>query len=93
MLDTVKYHNRCPSFWRSDRGKEVVLLADAHYSFFRKHKQAEGATPEEVDALQFRDCYMFGTSTANLKIESTWFRMIGSQTRPWLVSNVPIDQS
>ena len=93
MLDTLKYHNRCPSFWRSDRGKEVVLLADAHYSFFRKHKQAEGATPEEVNALQFRDCYMFGTSTANLKIESTWFRMIGSQTRPWLVSNVPIDQS
>jgi hypothetical protein len=63
----------------------VLLLADSHYSFFRKHKQAEGATPEEVDALRFRDCYMFGTSTANIKIESTWMRMIRSQTRPWLV--------
>jgi hypothetical protein len=91
MLDTIKHHNRCPSFWRSDRGKEVLLLADSHYSFFRKHKQAEGATLEEVEALRFRDCYMFGTSTANIKVESIWFRMIGSQTRPWLVSNVPVD--
>jgi hypothetical protein len=70
MLDTIKYHNRYPSFWRSDRGKEVLLLTDSHYSFFRKHKQAEGATPEEVEALRFRDYYMFGTSTANIKIES-----------------------
>ena len=50
--------------WRSDRGKEVLLLADAHYSFFRKHKEAQGASPEEIDSLRFRDCYMFGTSTS-----------------------------
>jgi len=86
MVSIVEAHNRCPSFWRSDRGKEVLLLADAHYSFFRKHKQTEGASLEEVDSLRFRDCYMFGTSTANIKIESTWMRMIRSQTRPWLVS-------
>jgi len=27
---------------------------------------------------------MFGTSTANVKIESLWMRMLRSQTRPWL---------
>jgi len=88
MLAVVQHHNRCPSFWRSDRGKEVLLLADSHFSFYRKHKEAEGATQEELDTLRLRDCYMFGTSTANIKIESTWMRMIRSQTGPWLVSNV-----
>jgi len=88
MVSIVEGRNRCPSFWRSDRGKEVLLLADAHYSFFRKHREAQGASPEEIDSLRFRDCYMFGTSTANIKIESTWMRMIRSQTRPWLVSSV-----
>ena len=32
---------------------------------------------------------MFGTSTANIKIESTWMRMISSQTAPWIVSYSP----
>jgi hypothetical protein len=88
MVSIVESQNRCPSFWRSDRGKEVLLLADAHYSFFRKHKEAQGASPEEIDSLRFRDCYMFGTSTANVKIESTWMRMIRSQTKPWLVNSL-----
>jgi hypothetical protein len=69
-------------------GKEVLLLADTHYSFYRKHKEAQGASPEEIDSLRFRECYMFGTSTANIKIESTRMRMIRSQTRPWLVSSL-----
>jgi hypothetical protein len=90
MLDALRHYNRCPSFWRTDRGKEVLLLADSHFSFFRKHKQAEGATPEQVEALRFRDCFMFGTSTANIKVESVWMRMLGSQTRPWLVGSISL---
>jgi len=86
-LTLIESRDRCPSFWRSDRGKEVTLLADSQFSFFIKHKQALGATPEQLLSLRFRDCYMFGTSTANIKIESTWMRMIRSQTRPWLVSD------
>ena len=78
-------YNRCPSFFRSDRGKEVLLLADAHYSLYVLHKKATGTCPEDEDELKLRDCYMFGTSTANIKIESSWFRMIRSQTKPWLV--------
>jgi hypothetical protein len=85
MVNVIEARNRCPSYWRSDRGKEVLLLTDAHFTFFRKHQQAQGATPEQVEVTQLRQCYMFGTSTANIKIESTWMRMIRSQTRPWLV--------
>ena len=85
VVTTVKAYNRCPSFFRSDRGKEVLLLADAHYSLYVLHKKATGTCPEDEDELKLRDCYMFGTSTANIKIESSWFRMIRSQTKPWLV--------
>lgn len=86
MVNIIEARNRCPSYWRSDRGKEVLLLADAHFTFFRKHRQAQGASSEEIKAARLRDCYMFRTSTANIRIESTWMRMIRSQTRPWLVS-------
>lgn len=85
MVAILEDRNRCPKFWRSDRGKEVLLLADSHYSFYQKYRETQGDTPEQLNSLRFRDCYMFGTSTANIRIESTWMRMIRSQTKPWLV--------
>ena len=85
VVTTIKAYNRCPSFFRSDRGKEVLLLADAQYSFYVLNQKAKGTCPEDEDELKLRDCYMFGTSTANIRIESMWMRMIRSQTKPWLV--------
>lgn len=76
MVSVVEANNKCPKFWRSDRGKEVLLLADSHYSFYQKHRESLGDTSEQLASLRFRDCYIFGTSTANIKIESTWMRMI-----------------
>jgi hypothetical protein len=90
-LAAIRSYRRCPSFFRSDRGTEVLLLADAHYSFYTRHKKSQNSPQEELDNLRLRDCYMFGTSTANIKIESVWMRTIRSQTAPWLVSN-PIGQ-
>jgi hypothetical protein len=87
VVTTFQKYGRCPSFFRSDRGKEVLLLADAHFSLYVLHKKEKGLLPEEEDALRLRDCYMFGTSTANIRIESMWMRMLRSQTRPWLVSS------
>ena len=86
VVTTFQEYGRCPSFFRSDRGKEVLLLADAHYSLYVLHKRAAGTSLEDEETLKLRDCYMFGTSTANIRIESTWMRMIRHQTRPWLVS-------
>ena len=85
-LSALRRYNRCPAFFRSDRGKEVLMLADAHYSFYTEYKRGEGATEEELETLPLRGCYMFGTSTANIKIESFWRRLIGTQTAPWIVS-------
>lgn len=86
VVTTIKAYGRCPSFFRSDRGKEALLLVDAHYSFYVLDQEAKGTAPEDLESLRLRDCYMFGTSTANIRIESTWMRMIRSQTKPWLVS-------
>jgi hypothetical protein len=64
-----------PFFW-SDRGKEVLLLADAQYNFYIRHRRATGTCPEDAEALNLRECYMLGTSTANMRIESAWMRML-----------------
>lgn len=85
VVTTIQAYRRCPSFFRSDRGKKVLLLADAHYSMYVLERKAKGTCPNNEDLIRLRDCYMFGTSTANIRIESTWMRMIRSQTKPWLV--------
>lgn len=86
MVTTITAYGRCPSFFRSDRGKEVLLLANAHYSMYVLDRKAKKTCSKNEDDLHLRKCYMFGTSTANIRIESTWMRMIQSQTKPWLVS-------
>jgi hypothetical protein len=73
IATTIKEYGRCPSFFRSDRGKEV-LLADAHFSFYVLHKKEEGLLPEAEDTLRIRDCYMFGTSTASFARSSSGSR-------------------
>ena len=60
------------------------MLADAHFSFYIEHRRASGLTKEELKRLPLRDCYMYGTSTANIRIESFWNGMIRRQTGPWL---------
>lgn len=85
-VTTIRSLGRCPRFWRSDHGNEVLMLADAHFSFYREYKRSQGFTDDEVDSIRVRQCYMFGSSTANIKIESVWMRMIGSQTATWIVS-------
>jgi hypothetical protein len=83
-ITTIKKHGRCP-FFRSDRGKEVLLLTDAQFSLYILHKKSTGVADASEDTLRFRDCYIFGTSTVNIRIESTWMRIINSRTRLWLV--------
>lgn len=78
VVTTLQVYGRCPSFFRSDRGKEVLLLADAHYSIYVLERKAPKTCPDNEDPICLRDCYMFGTSTANIRIESTWIRMIQS---------------
>jgi hypothetical protein len=91
--------NVCPSHIRSDRGGEVLMLAEAQYSFFllelgkeQERLINEGKlTPEQrktideiAEDIPIRHCYWFETSTANIRIEGWWHRLIEGQTLSWL---------
>jgi len=80
-----------PNFIRSDRGKETLMLGDAQFSFHCKaeilaHQHDE--QPFDETTCSIRECYMFGTSTANHRIESLWGRLIARCTKTWLVCSL-----
>ena len=56
-LERLQYQSR---FIRSGRGGETVMLANAR---FQLQQEAE-------PGLKFEDCYLYGTSTANQRIEA-----------------------
>ena len=59
-LDTLKSENKQPRFIRSDKGGETTLLAAAHHALYMKYNPA----------APIRDCYWYGTSTSNQRIEA-----------------------
>jgi hypothetical protein len=69
--------NVMPQIIRSDRGVEVDMMVDA---FFTLQRDVEG--PQ----LNLNECYYFGKSTKNVRIESWWRQLIMRQTKPWIVS-------
>ena len=64
FLHVVNEHKILPKIIRSDRGGETVIMADAHWKLHRE--AAYGAGRQEPE---FKDTYLFGTSTANQRIE------------------------
>jgi len=85
-LDLVAAYGKRPKFVRTDRGVETLMAADAQYSFYLQHQRLQGLSSTQVDTLPFRDCYLYGTSTANIRIESFWNQLQRQQTKPWRVS-------
>ena len=67
-LDIVKQENIMPRIIRTDRGGETVLCADAHAQLVQKN------TPD----VAFEDCFYYGTSTSNQRIEAWWGQMTKS---------------
>ncbi|KAL4766702.1 hypothetical protein BDW60DRAFT_221101 [Aspergillus nidulans var. acristatus] len=65
FLDTVGIAQQQPRFVRSDRDTDTILLAEAQY------KLQQSLHPE----LDIRDCYLYGTSTSNQRIEALWHRI------------------
>jgi hypothetical protein len=74
-LTTLNTENVHPQFVRSDRGVETPLLAAAHHEFMKRHK------PE----LSFSNCYFYGTSTSNQRIEAWWGQLTGGMLYRWRV--------
>ena len=73
-LDTITALEQQPRFVRSDRGVETGMMAHAHLLLQQVYD------PD----LKIQDCYMFGTSTANTRIESWWPQLGKSCTGKWV---------
>jgi hypothetical protein len=75
FCDTLDATNIQPRFVRSDRGTETVMLAGAHFQL------QQAAEP----GLRFEDCYLYGTSTANQRIEAWWQQLSKGLLFRWRV--------
>jgi len=70
MVNTLESTGIPPEFFRSDRGSEMMLLANAQLLFEQF---------ENPDAT-IDSCYRYGTSKSNSRIESWWNQMSAGQT-------------
>ena len=64
-----------PKIIQSDRGKETLLCAEVHFAFAR--------TMQEDPNFKVGDCWFYGTSTGNQRIESWWAQLEKSQLYRW----------
>ena len=75
FLDTVKERKIIPRILRSDRGVETGLIAAAHHRLRQVH---------EPD-ISLNDCFFYGTSTKNQRIESWWGQFCKTLIYRWRV--------
>jgi hypothetical protein len=83
-LLAVKARGLCPSFIRTDKGTETIMLADAHFSLFTEAAVAEHWPDHEYDSLRITDCYVYGPSTRNIRAEGLWRQQRDTTTGPWI---------
>jgi hypothetical protein len=83
-LEAVREYGICPDFIRTDRGTEVDLMAGAHLSLFIESATRQGWTEADNGPIQLEDCFIFGKSTSNTRIEGLWNWQRRQQTDPWL---------
>lgn len=74
-LDTVKTVDKIPKKIRSDHGTETGLIGGTHIQLMQAHDPS----------IQAEDCYIYGTSTANQRIEAWWGQLTKSLTYKWRV--------
>jgi len=85
-LYAVKRIGYCPNFLRTDRGRETPMMADAHYYFYHTACfHDESISDDAFDNICFADCYLFGKSTNNIKVEGLWGELISGQTEQWML--------
>lgn len=69
-----------PQFIRSDRGLETTMAADAHFQLSQLLRNDES---NNESPLTFNECFLFGTSKANQRIEAWWNQMCGTALGRW----------
>lgn len=79
-IDCVKKRGIFLYFVRSDCGGETGMLAFTHYQL------SKAVDPD----ISLRDCYLYGTSTANQRIEKWWEDLTKGWEFRWRVSRVSL---
>ena len=82
-LNTVKDTGIMLLKIRSDRGSETGILADIHWNMRVALGEPIGLNGEP-EYIPFQECYLFGKSTANQKIEAWWARLQDGCLIRWL---------
>ena len=77
-----------PKRIRADRGSETMMLADSQFNLYRHWLLQEGlvGTLSDLGNHAIRECFLFGPSTRNIRIEGYWGHLQKSQLSPWRVS-------
>ena len=83
-LAIVKAAGYIPEQIRADRGVETPLVAGAHY-FLARQASMEHPNTERT----FEQCFIYGKSTRNIKIESWWEELSRSRAVFWRVRIAP----
>jgi hypothetical protein len=85
-LYTVKTVGYCPNLIRSDKGRETPMMADAHYFFYHTACFDDPTIPDDIfNQICFSDCYIYGKSTGNTRIEGLWYQMISRVIEQWIL--------
>lgn len=76
-VSVTKEAGKFPKFIRSDKGVETTMMASAHHAY---HKD------KSYEPIEFEQCFLYGTSTNNQRIESWWGRLSKGRLFRWRVS-------
>ncbi|KAH6988799.1 hypothetical protein BKA56DRAFT_477300 [Ilyonectria sp. MPI-CAGE-AT-0026] len=73
-----------PRIIRADRGKETPVVAGLHW-YHSSHTGRERIQPLTGEAvpIKFTDCFVYGKSIHNVKIESWWNRLCKGRSQFW----------
>lgn len=82
-LDTLEETKTCPQVLRSDKGVETTMIATVH------HKVVQAQVPE----IALADCFRYGTSISNQRIEAWWGQLTKSMLYRWRVRIIYFIQS
>jgi hypothetical protein len=82
-IQTLASGGVMPEYLRTDRGAETTMAADAHYEL---SKQIRTRSELAEDSIAFEDCFKFGTSKANQRIESWWAQACKTSLARWTES-------
>jgi hypothetical protein len=77
FAEALKIRGVAPQLIRTDKGTETIMAADAQYLHARRTRGSN---------CTFRECFVYGRSVSNQRIEAWWAQISKGQLHEWLVS-------